>query len=109
VEPNVKFWLVFVWTGANGYDDEGGIATSSTGVNAIYLQTPQDGRPVWWTKDASHTKYVGAFNAASEYVLRSANVVDVFEDAMRFGSPPKGCQTVPLIEVHCRGTTTLGK
>lgn len=101
IENDVKF----TWAYTPGTDPYDAIGTSSSGVRAYYLGPP--GAPIWHASDATHTKYVG-YTPAKEYILRSGNVIDVYEDGARSGSPDPSCpSTIPLIDISCRGTTTI--
>ncbi len=102
-EPNVHFWLVRPSLSA---DPEGAVATDSSGILAYYNSST--GTPIFQATDATHTRYVGN-DPAFQYLLRSGNQVEVHMNAARSGSPPLGCESVPLIHVECSGTTTLGK
>jgi len=104
IENGVHLWLAAPTASS---DIESGITSDSSGMRALYLTPP--GSPTWTAADTTRTRYVGAAVPAKEYILRAGNVVDVFEDAARSGTAIAGCAPMPLIEVSCRGTTTLGK
>jgi len=102
-ETDVHFWAV---PGTVGGDPEGALAADSPGLHAVY-NTSDPSAALFHATDASHTRYNG-YNPDYEYILRNGNTIEVHERAGRSGSAPIGCEDVPLIDVTCSGTTTLG-
>jgi hypothetical protein len=101
VESNVHFWTRSNTKLLDGPEDW--IATDSQGVNEYY--TVPSGSPIYHVTDATYTRYE-VDSVGTKYILRSGNVVDVYESSARGQLP--GCQFFK-ISVHCRGTTTLGQ
>lgn len=91
--------LMLTFTGGENFGPLGGVSAGHPEMDAF-------GK--WEAADASRTRYVG-FNPSKSYVLRSPggpldqHVLDVFLDGSRAGTPPKGCEQVPFIELRCRG------
>jgi hypothetical protein len=106
IEPNVRLWIVPKTSAP--IDAEGGMATSSAGIREFYMAPSNDADyAIFFTKDATHTVYEAFEGTGTAY--RSGSAVSLTVNAVRFGSPPPGCETVPLIDVKCSGATTLGK
>jgi hypothetical protein len=102
VESNVQFHFA----SNPGSALESALATSSPGIKAYYLAQSDTG--IFRATDATDAKYVG-YMPSREYIVRTGNVIDVFESGARMGTPPRGCESVPLIAVECSGTTTIDR
>lgn len=104
-EPDVHFWFEpDIVTG----DPEAALGTDSAGIFALYT----DGGPgvgLFRAQDVEHTLYRGANDATQDFgtAHRSGDLVTFTLDAKRFGSPPIGCESVPLVTVACSGTTRI--
>lgn len=89
------------------------MATDSPGITTYMNTGGHPDLPFVWATDATHTRYEGAGSvsgsASKEYVLRAGSSVEVHFDAARSTTSIEACKAVSTIEVHCSGTTTLGK
>jgi hypothetical protein len=99
-ETDVHLWLV-----SHGSDVEGALATDSRGILDLYANPPPNAG-LFIATDASHTTYEGYEGMG--VAQRSGSVVAFTLEGKRFGVPPAGCETLPLVEVSCSGTVEHG-
>jgi hypothetical protein len=105
VEQNVAFWL-----STYNNDPQGGLMTNQAGILTLY-NTGQSASPIFLATDATHSLYRGAVEPGSPMDMgtgrRAGSILTFTMNASRTGTPPAGCETIPLVDVQCSGTGIL--
>jgi hypothetical protein len=104
VENNVSFRFV---APSPGGDPEGALTTTSAGIRELFNRAPGETDYPYFYSDAMHLVYEAGAGPTFGRANRSGRMITFSLDAARAGSPPLGCETVPLIAVTCSGNTTV--